>query len=193
MRTPGSAIGAAALMALAALSFGAQAQVPPAPPAPSMSDIGPPQQPVVAIRILNQDRLLQESQRGQALLAALLEAEAELDRDNLALSEQLAEEERDLTGLRGSLDPEDFRARADAFDRRVETIRAERARLAQDLARRYDAEAQVFFQSALPVIAALMQDQGIVAILSPDAVILAADWLDITDLAIDRLDGAPAP
>lgn len=193
MRTPGSAIGAAALMALAALSFGAQAQVPPAPPAPSTSDIGPPQQPVVAIRILNQDRLLQESQRGQALLAALLEAEAELDRDNLALSEQLAEEERDLTGLRGSLDPEDFRARADAFDRRVETIRAERARLAQDLARRYDAEAQVFFQSALPVIAALMQDQGIVAILSPDAVILAADWLDITDLAIDRLDGAPAP
>lgn len=193
MRTPGSAIGAAALMALAALSFGAQAQVPAAPPAPSTSDIGPPQQPVVAIRILNQDRLLQESQRGQALLAALLEAEAELDRDNLALSEQLAEEERDLTGLRGSLDPEDFRARADAFDRRVETIRAERARLAQDLARRYDAEAQVFFQSALPVIAALMQDQGIVAILSPDAVILAADWLDITDLAIDRLDGAPAP
>lgn len=193
MRTPGSAIGAAALMALAALSFGAQAQVPPAPPAPSTSDIGPPQQPVVAIRILNQDRLLQESQRGQALLAALLEAEAELDRDNLALSEQLAEEERDLTGLRGSLDPEDFRARVDAFDRRVETIRAERARLAQDLARRYDAEAQVFFQSALPVIAALMQDQGIVAILSPDAVILAADWLDITDLAIDRLDGAPAP
>jgi Skp family chaperone for outer membrane proteins len=191
MRAESAGIGAAALVALAALSLPGVAQQQSVPL--DTLAFGPAEQPVIGFRILNQERLLRETRRGQILLENLRSAELALERENDALSELLASEERELTGLRGSVDPEEFRARADAFDRRVETIRAERGRLAQDLARRYDVEAQAFFQSALPVIAELMQEQGIVAILSPESVILAADWLDITDMAIEVLDAATAP
>lgn len=145
------------------------------------------------IRVLNQDRLLRESRMGQELLADLREAEQALERENQALADTLAAEERALTDQRASLPPDEFRLRAEAFDRRVESIRAERARLSQDLARRYEAEAQRFFETALPVLTALMAEQGIVAILNPEAVILGAEWLDITDQAIARLDRATQP
>lgn len=142
------------------------------------------------IRVLDQDRLLRESALGQALLAELREAEQALDRENQALADALAAEERALTDLRASLPPDAFRQRAEEFDRRVEAIRAERARLGQELARRYETEAQRFFETALPVLSALMAEQGIVALLNPNAVILGPDWFDVTSLAIERLDRA---
>jgi Skp family chaperone for outer membrane proteins len=193
MRAARAWLAAAACLACAAAGLPAVAQQGPGNPLPPGAAFGPPAPAGPGFAILSQERLLRESRRGQALLSELREAEQVLERENQTLSDQLATEERALTALRGSVDPEDFRARADAFDRRVEVIRAERARLAQELARSYDDRAQAFFQSALPVVAELMQDQGIIAILSPEAVILAADWLDITDQAIERLDAAPDP
>lgn len=145
------------------------------------------------IRYLDQDRLLRESRMGQSMLAGLREAEQALERENQALADQLAAEERALTDLRPTLPPEEFRARAEAFDRRVEAIRAERARLSQELSRRYETEAQQFFQTALPVLTALMAEQGVVALLRPEAVLLGAEWLDLTDQAIERLNRATPP
>lgn len=144
----------------------------------------------LGIRVLDQDRLLRGSRLGQTLLADLRTAEAALERDNQALADQLAAEERALTEERARMDPEAFRARAEEFDRRVEAIRTERARLSQELAQRYEAEAQRFFQTALPVLTGLMEEEGIAALIRPELLLLGADWLDITDLAIARLDAA---
>lgn len=144
------------------------------------------------VRVLNQDRLLRDSALGRAVLEELRAAEVALERENQALVEQLSAEERALTELRPTLSLEEFRARAEAFDRRVEAVRAERARLSRELGLRYEAEAQRFFATALPVLTDLMAEQGIVAILSPEAVILGADWLDITEQVIERLDRSTA-
>lgn len=141
-------------------------------------------------RILNEERLLRESRYGQAVLAELREAEARLEAENERIAEELAAEERALTAARAELAPEEFRARADAFDQRVEAIRAERNELSLDLARRSDAAAARFFDEALPVLVQLMSEEGLVAILRPDALILGADWLDVTDQMIERLDTA---
>lgn len=173
--------GLRALLAAAALA--AAVPLPAVPQAVS----GP------GIRVLNQDRLFRESRMGQALLADLREAELALERENQALADALAAEERVLTDQRASLSPDEFRLRAEAFDRRVEAIRGERARLGQELARRYETDAQRFFQTALPVLTALMAEQGIVVLLNPDAVIMGTEWIDITDLAIQRLDRATQP
>lgn len=177
-----------AALALVVWAGAAPAQMPPAPPPTNLTP-----DPAQGIRVLNQDRLLRDSRLGQALLADLRAAEAALGAENQALFDQLAAEERALTDLRASLPADEFRARAQAFDARVEAIRAERAALSQDLARRYEAETQRFFLTARGVLDDLMADQGIVALLSPQAVILGPDWLDITDAAIDRLDQATAP
>ncbi len=141
-------------------------------------------------RILNEERLLRESLYGQAVLAELREAERELETENERIAADLAAEERALTEARADLTPEEFRARADEFDRRVEAIRAERNALNLELTRRSEAAAARFFDETLPILLQMMTEEGLVALLRPDALIIGADWLDMTDQVIERLDEA---
>ncbi len=138
--------------------------------------------------VLDEDRFLRESQLGRQVLAEIRAAEERLEEENSRISAQLAEEERALTEARASMSPEVFRAEADAFDTRVEQIRAERRERSEELARFSEAEAQRFFETAFPVLVELMTDEGIIAILKPEAVIIALDFVDITPRAIARLD-----
>lgn len=183
----GALIGAPVL-----LSGPVAAQDPSAPTPPGSVAVGPGADAATAIpfRILDQDRLLRESRLGQQVLAEIRAGEQALEAENQRLFDQLAAEERALTDLRATLGPEEFRARADAFDARVEEIRAERSRAAQALGAQSEAAAQRFFDLALPVLVQLMADQGIAGLLNRDALILASDALDITDAAIARLDAA---
>jgi len=145
-------------------------------------------QGAAAFRILNEERLLRDSRYGQAVLAELREAEERLEDENERIAEELAAEERALTEARAELSPEEFRAQADAFDRRVEAIRAERNEVSLEFARRYDAAAARFFDDVLPIVLEMMSEQALVAILRPDALIVGAEWLDMTDQVIERLD-----
>lgn len=149
-----------------------------------------PLQAQVPFRILDQERLLNGSELGQQILARIHQAEQALQAENDALFNSLSAQERELTDLRSSLSPEEFRARADAFDAHVEAIRAERNQRSQTLTRQSTAQAQSFFDMALPILVQLMNEEGIVALLKPDTLILGSDWLDITDEAIRRLDAA---
>ncbi len=138
--------------------------------------------------VLDEDRFLRESQLGRQVLAEIRSAEERLEEENSRISDQLAEEERALTEARATMSPEEFRAEAEAFDARVERIRAERRERSEELARFSEAEAQRFSDTAFPVLVELMTDEGIIAILKPEAVIIALDFVDITSRAIARLD-----
>lgn len=146
--------------------------------------------PVVGFRVLDEERLFRGSVLGQRVLADIRAAEAQLEAENQQLFEQLSAEERVLTDARATLPPDEFRARAEAFDARVETIRAERAARSAELARQGDQLARGFFDAALPVLVQVMSELGAEILLKPDVLILGPDWLDITDLAISRLDAA---
>jgi len=158
-------------------------------PAPGLSQL-PPGVSVLPFRILDQDRLFRGSRLGQQILAGVRAAEARLEAENQTYFDQLAAEERALTDARVSLTPDEFRARADAFDARVEAIRAERAQASQALTRWSESEAQRFFDTVLPILVQLMNDEGILALLKPETVILGSEWLDITGEIITRLDAA---
>ncbi len=146
------------------------------------------QTPHAAYRLLDPDRMLQGSVLGQQIIAQNAEAEQALDAENTALADQLVIEERELTELRASLTPEEFRTRADAFEARVDEIRAERSQRSAELTQASEAALQQFFDMALPVLDQLMAEEGIIGLIRPEMMILWADWLDITDLAIERLD-----
>lgn len=141
-------------------------------------------------RVLDEDRLFRESVLGQRVLADIREAEQALATENQALFEQLSAEERALTEARLTLPPEEFRARAEAFDASVEAIRAERAERSATLARQNEAAARAFFDAALPILVQVMAEAGVDILLKPDVMILGPEWVDITDLAITRLDAA---
>jgi len=167
--------GAVFAVALASLAWSglAGAQVPDAP------------SPVVTV---TQDRLFSGTLYGQAVQARADAASQALQAENRRIEAELAAEEKALTERRATVPPAEFRPLADAFDTKVEGIRAAQEAKARDLIRRNEDEKKRFFDTAIPVLAQLMTEMGAVAILDKAAIVLSFDRIDITDQAIARID-----
>jgi len=178
---PGRAVRqlALGLLPLAALAGPAAAQT--GNPFLSLG-VGPP------VVTLDQERLFADSAFGRRVTGAVEEAVRNLAAENRSLEETLAAEERALTELRATLPPDEFRALADAFDARVEGIRARQESRSRAIADYRDAERQRFFELALPVLAQAVAEAGAVAVLDTRAIVLALDDIDITDRVLARLD-----
>jgi Skp family chaperone for outer membrane proteins len=144
-----------------------------------------PQSPVLT---LDEERLFAQSRYGRAALAAIDADQQTLVAENRKLEAALGEEERMLTERRPSLPPAEFRRLADAFDQRVSELRRTQDAKSRDLRARRDAERQRVLEAALPVLGEIVAEAGAVAILSDQAIVLAFDRIDITDIAIARLD-----
>jgi Skp family chaperone for outer membrane proteins len=140
------------------------------------------------ILTLDEDRLFTSSQFGRASIARI-EAEADaLQQESRRIDAAMEAEERALTEQRPSMDPAAFRALADAFDVKVNGLRAAQDAKARDLTRRRDLERQRFFEAVVPVLGEIMTDRGAVAIIDKSALVLSFDRVDITDVAIARID-----
>ena len=143
-----------------------------------------------AVVTLDRNRLFEETRMGRAILARIETASNDLIAENRRLEAALEAEERALTARRAALPMEEFRELAREFDTRVEELRVAQEAKSRALTRTRDEEQQRFFETAIPVLAALMQDLGAVAIIDRSAVILSFDRIDITAQAIARLDSA---
>lgn len=200
-------IGQFALAVLVALGAPAPApaQTGPEPGAPlsgaplsgapvSGAPVSAPLSPVLVIR---QDRLFETSAFGRAARAALDSRSKALIAENSRIEAELEAEERALTDRRATLPPEEFRPLAEAFNAKVERIRAEQDAKSRELARQSEADRKAFFDLALPVLAELMREKGAAVVLDQQAVFLSLDTIDITDEAVARIDAratvAPQP
>lgn len=172
MRPGPMRLAAAGLLLLAAAS---QAQEAPAP-----------------LLTLDQDRFFLESDFGRAAIDRERADTAALEQENKRIEAGLVAEEQALTEQRAALSPEEFTARATAFDEKVERIRAEQDAKAQALVARRDAERQEFRQLAGPVLGELLGERKAMAILDKGLVIVALSAIDITDAAIAKLNAALA-
>jgi Skp family chaperone for outer membrane proteins len=163
----------------------------------------PAQAPVAAV-ILDEQRLITDTAYGRRLIAGFEADRAALIAEGDALAAELAEEERALVDRRATLSPEEFRTIADAFDARVEEVRASQIGRERALMQVLEESRQAFFVAATPILAELARELGAVVILSPQAMLLAIGSegnlaaADITDAAITRLDavlgdGSAAP
>src|SRR5690606_16302338 len=156
-----SGLFAAALAALpaAAQEPGAPAEsLPSAPPAASVTVPSP-------ILTLDQERLFVDSMWGRRVAAELDSASAALLAENRQIEADLIAEEKSLTERRATMEPEAFRAEADAFDAKVVDIRRAQDSKARDLSRRRELERQTFYAEALPVMGAILRARGALAIL----------------------------
>jgi len=168
-----AARGLAALLATVLLGAAALAQpVPDAPP------------PVLT---LDQEELYLRSQWGQRVQASLEQRGREIAAENDRLADQFAAEEQELTALRQTLPPDEFRKRADEFDKRVVQVRRDRDAAARALQVEADEERKAFFRAVRPVLDALMRERGAVVVLDQRA-ILASQSIDVTDALIERMD-----
>jgi Skp family chaperone for outer membrane proteins len=150
------------------------------------------------IVVIDQERLFQESVLGREV-ADELEARSEvLANENRAIEAELIAEERSLTERRAELAPDEFRKLADAFDERVDRLRAEQDAKARELVSVRDAGRQNFTRTVGPILLEYMRRTGASVMLDRRSVVAAADRVDVTDEVIAEIDamvgkaGSPA-
>ncbi len=159
-------------------------------PEMSMAQTGQISAPVLT---LDQDRLFASSRFGQQLLAEVDTEVKALQAENRKLEADLEAEEKRLTEQRATLSAEDFRLLAEAFDAKVKGIRSARDAKASALAARRDAARKTFFETAIPILAEIMREAGAVAVIDRSAIVLSFDRIDVTDLAVARIDAQLVP
>jgi Skp family chaperone for outer membrane proteins len=163
----------------------ASAPTPPfsaAQPGTGLADVNSP------ILALDQQFLFEGSAFGQASLSRLEMASRDLQAEIRKIESDLEIEERLLTERRQTLQPAEFQPLAAAFDEKVEQIRAAWGAKDRELKRQRDQDRQTFYETAVPVLAEMMQEMGAVMLVDKANVILSLDRVDITQIAIDRLD-----
>ncbi len=139
-------------------------------------------------RVLNEVRAARELQVAERRLTT--ELQSQVDRTK----EMLAEEEKELAALRGSMQQEEFEARVQAFDGRMRSARRITQERAAELQRAFQrARAEVV--SALPrLINEIRAELGADMILNADLVLSADASVDMTDIVIERYDAVvPIP
>lgn len=139
---------------------------------------------------LNQQGLFEGSDYGKASLARLEEATRALQAENRRIEAGLETEEKELTARRAALTVEAFRPLSAAFDAKVEGIRTAQDAKSRELTRQRDQDRQRFFEKALPILADLMRESGAVVLMDQSAIILSLDRIDVTEIAIARIDAA---
>ena len=155
----------------------------------SAQDLGVTVSPVVTLDV---ERLLTETAIGQIIAKKLEEKVQELAAENSRIAGELEIEEQELTENRPTLPAAEFRLLADAFDQKVQQIRAEQDAKQQELQRLRDLERKSFIDAIGPILSASAREHGAVVVLERRNVFLSADGIDITDEAIGKIDEALA-
>ncbi|WP_338548045.1 OmpH family outer membrane protein [Roseovarius phycicola] len=171
-----------ALIAGGSLVFG--------PIAASSQDVGVVQSQVL---VIDPERLFNQTRLGQSYLALIQVERDALIARNRQIEAELEAEEKALTEKREETSPEEFREMADAFDTRVQDIRRDSERRVRDLERNRERAPVEFMRQVEPVLVDIMRAAGGVVVVDARNVLLRADVIDITDVAIARIDNVLAP
>ncbi len=141
---------------------------------------------------LDQDRFFLQSDFGKAAVERERVATATLEQENKQIEAGLVAEEQALTVERKTLPPDEFAAKAEAFDQKVERIRAEQDTKARKLTETRDEDRKAFLKAAVPVLGELLGQKKATAILDKNLVILSLSAVDVTDEAISMVNAALA-
>lgn len=142
------------------------------------------------IVLIDPERLFEQTRLGRSIAQRVQQERDALIAINRQLEVELEAEEKALTEQREALSPEEFRALADAFDEKVQEIRRDSERRARDLERARERAPRDFLRQVEPILIEVMRDSGAVAVLDQRSVLLSAESVDVTDLAIKRIDAA---
>lgn len=149
-----------------------------------------PRVPQSSVVVLDRDLLFSGSLFGQRVARDIEAATAALSVENRRIETDLEREERELTDRRATMDATAFRELATEFDARVTEIRRTQDAKARAIQQQGERAQALFLERANPVLIDLARETGALVILDRRIVIASADQVDITDLALSRIDAA---
>lgn len=138
--------------------------------------------------VFDRERLLSQSKTAQKIETVRAQELKELGEENKAIDKALAYEEKELTHLRSSLSLEEFQKLANEFDSKVTALRAAQTEKTIEINKRAEAARRGLFDKILPILEDLARENGALAIIDIKNLILSANAIDITDIAIERID-----
>lgn len=168
----------------AAVALGGGTLLSPETAAAQQSDA----QSVSQIVTVDRQGLFNLTAYGKRVLASVETERERLVKETHAAEQALAEEERELTEQRATLDPQSFRVLADAFDRKVRDLRRESELREQEFVRTLENEQSAFFDRIGPILGELVRELGAVVILDRRVILLSTRNIDITELAVQRIN-----
>ncbi|HBN29955.1 MAG TPA: outer membrane chaperone Skp [Rhodobacteraceae bacterium] len=140
------------------------------------------------IQTLDQERFFNQSAFGKRVLQEIEQRSVTLATENRKIEAELTAEELALTERRKTLVPAEFRALADAFDKRVELIRTGQAQKANELNVWAETEQERFVEIAYPQLLELAKELGALVIIDQRTTIITSSKIDVTEQAIFRAD-----
>jgi Skp family chaperone for outer membrane proteins len=144
------------------------------------------QNPVVTVDL---ERLVSETQIGQYLSFQMSEEAQSLQAELDAIEAELSAEEEDLIKKRETLDLNEFRVLAKAFDEKAVRLRQEQQAKIQTINEESSRRRQDLLRSFVPVLSQVMRDRGATVLLDRRSVVLDdRASVDITDVAIMIID-----
>ena len=144
------------------------------------------QNPVVTVDL---ERLVSETQIGQYLSFQMSEEAQRLQAELDVIEAELSAEEDDLIKKRETLDLEEFRVLAKAFDEKAVRLRQEQQAKIQAITEESSRRRQDLLRSFVPVLSQVMRDRGATVLLDRRSVVLDdRASVDITDVAIMIID-----
>ena len=144
------------------------------------------QNPVVTVDL---ERLVSETQIGQYLSFQMSEEAQRLQAELDAIEAELSAEEDDLIKKRETLDLDEFRVLAKAFDEKAVRLRQEQQAKIQAITDESTRRRQDLLRSFVPVLSQVMRDRGATVLLDRRSVVLDdRASVDITDVAIMIID-----
>ena len=149
------------------------------------------EQPVATpILVVDQERLFLDSDFGTKILAEIDMRSNELAAENRRIEAELVAEERELTEIRSTVSLAEFRPMAAAFDAKVQALRQGQDAKVRDVTRLREDARQRFYAEVGGILSELLHERGAVALMDRRALFLAVEGIDITDVAIDRVNAA---
>ncbi|MCK0138740.1 OmpH family outer membrane protein [Aliiroseovarius sp. F47248L] len=143
---------------------------------------------VSQIVTIDRQSLFSDTQYGRRVVETVETERVRLASETRKVEEALVKEERELTDKRDSMSPEEFRKIAKAFDEKVQALRTEGTEREQEFVRTLEREQAAFFDRIGPILGQLVRELGAVVILDRRAILLTTRNIDITKLAVERID-----
>jgi Skp family chaperone for outer membrane proteins len=137
---------------------------------------------------LESDRFFAESDFGRRAAEDLQARKAVLAAENNRILSELRAEEIDLAERRASIEPQSFSNLAEAFDVKAQNARATQRQKFREIERVEEKARTQFREISRPVLEQIMREVGAAVILEQGTVLLSASSIDVTDLAIARVN-----
>ena len=133
-------------------------------------------------------KLLKQTQIGKKIIAEDNVARQNLQSENEELEENLLLEEKELSDLRKTLTLDEFRLKAQDFDKKVTIIRKEQGQKEQLLIAENRKNENDFFKKIYPLLYGLLSEKGGLILIDQRNVVLWDSSVDLTKDAINLID-----